>query len=291
MEIYGKIIATNPKERILKLLCSDRICFFHLTRRQFKDYGNYFYHNPYVFIVTDEHKQLFGKQMCYEVHFFRKIVKGTRTQKTTLFNIEVIRQGLKQLMGNTKNKLFLDLEFSLPSYYQTMVHIPEILQYGIVVENSNNEIIFQDGSLVRPLRRFAINNRTLKFLSKTNEEFDDAKSYIEFYQLLEKCIIDYDPKVIAWGKNDILTMEQSFRLNRLKPLDIRSRYMNLMQVIKNYYNTSTDLGLFATYQEMSNNAVELQQHDAMEDAMMARDIYHLFTKIINKEVKDKKRAS
>ncbi|MGD9886733.1 MAG: exonuclease domain-containing protein [Bacilli bacterium] len=288
MELYGKVITTNAKDRIIKLQCSDRICFFHMTRRQLKDYGTYFYRNPYVFIVADATKKKYGNQLCYEVGYFRKIIKGTRTHKETYFNIDVIRQGLKQLIGNTKNKLFLDLEFSLPSYYQTMMHIPEILQYGVVVEDENNNIVFQEGSLVKPLRKFAINNRTLKFLSKTNEQFEEAKSYIEFYQLLEKLIKDYDPKVIAWGKNDILTMEQSFRLNHLKPLEVRSRYINLMQVIKNYYNTNTDLGLFSTYQEMSKEVVEQQQHDAMEDALMARNIYHLFTKIIDKEVKTKR---
>lgn len=288
MELYGKVITTNAKDRIIKLQCSDRICFFHMTRRQFKDYGTYFYRNPYVFIVVDEEKKKYGNQLCYEVNYFRKIIKGTRTQKETYFNIDVIRQGLKQLIGNTKNKLFLDLEFSLPSYYQTMMHIPEILQYGVVVEDENNNIVFQEGSLVKPLRKFAINNRTLKFLSKTNEQFEEAKSYIEFYQMLEKLIKDYDPKVIAWGKNDILTMEQSFRLNHLKPLEVRSRYINLMQVIKNYYNTNTDLGLFSTYQEMSKEVLEQQQHDAMEDALMARNIYHLFTQIIDKEVKTKR---
>ncbi|MGD9605400.1 MAG: hypothetical protein AB7V00_04530 [Bacilli bacterium] len=286
MDIYGKVIATNPKDRIIKLLCTNKMCYLHLTRRQFKDYGVYFYQSPYVFITVGEQRKLYGNQLCYDVSYFRKIVKGTRTQKETYYNIEVIRQGLKQLLGKTKNKLFLDLEFSLPSYYQTMMHIPEILQYGIVIENEKNQIVFQDGSLVKPLRKFAINNRTLKFLSKTNEQFDGAKSYIEFYQLLEKCINDYNPKVIAWGKNDILTMEQSFRLNHLKPLEVRSRYINLMQVIKNYYNTSTDLGLFSTYQDMSKQVLDEQQHDAMEDALLAREIYHLFSQKIAIEAKN-----
>ncbi|HNZ50021.1 MAG TPA: hypothetical protein PK087_00300 [Bacilli bacterium] len=286
MEIYGKVIATNPKDRIIKLQCPKRICFFYMTRRQFKDYGTYFYQHPYVFIDVEKEKKRYGTQLCYEVNYFRKIVKGTRTKKTTYYNIDNIRKDLKKLINNTKMKLFLDLEFSLPSYYQTMVHIPEILQYGMIVEDENKQVVFQEGSLVKPLRRFAINNRTLKFLSKTNEQFEDAKSYVEFYQLLEQCLETYNPKVIAWGKNDILTMEQSFRLNHLKPLAIRSRYINLMQVIKNYYNTNTDLGLFSTYQDMSGIVVEQQQHDAMEDAIMMRKIYHLFTKIVEKEVKN-----
>jgi len=286
MKIYGKVIAMDPKERVIKILCQDRIDFLHMTRRQFKDYGLYFSKSPYVFVNVGEQKKQFGEYYCYETEYFRKIIEGTHRQKKTYFNIDVIRRGLKKLINGTKNKLFLDLEFSLPSYYQTMVHIPEILQYGIVVEDENKKVIFQEGSLVKPLRKFAINNRTLKFLSKPYDEFENAPSYIEFYQLLERLIAMYDPKVIAWGKNDILTMEQSFRLNRLKPLAVRKRYVNLMQLIKNYYNSNTDLGLFSTYEEMSGNVQEPQQHDALEDAMMARDIYSLFENILDKEVKD-----
>ena len=80
--------------------------------------------------------------------------------------------------------------------------------------------------------------------------------HIEFYQLLESIIDKYDVKIIAWGRNDILTMEKSFELNRLKPLDIRNRYINLMQVVKNYYNFKADLGLFNTYEEMSGIPTE-----------------------------------
>ena len=59
-------------------------------------------------------------------------------------------------------------------------------------------------------------------------------------------------------------MEKSFELNRLKPLDIRNRYINLMQVVKNYYNFKADLGLFNTYEEMSGIPTESQSHDALK---------------------------
>jgi inhibitor of KinA sporulation pathway (predicted exonuclease) len=164
-----------------------------------------------------------------------------------------------------------------------MVHIPEIVQYGMVLEDENGDIIFEDGSLVKPLKKYSLNLRTMKFLSKSREDFDAACSYIEFYQLLERCIKENDVKIIAWGRNDILTMEQSFKLNHLKPLDIRNRYINIMQVIKNYYNYKTDLGLFNTYQMFTGEAQEKQHHDALEDALMTREIYRIFKQTVIKE--------
>lgn len=284
MKIYGKIITTNPKERIIKILGQDKIYYLYMSRRLFKDFGPYFIHKPYIFANVNPSKKHYGEFYCHEIDTFIKIVQSAKKEKKVYYNIATIRKGVRRLIDNTKMKLFLDLEFSLPSYFQTMQHIPEIVQYGIVVEDENGQIVFEDGSLVKPNRKFAINLRTLKFLSKTREDFESACSYIEFYQLLERCIEEFDAKIIAWGKNDILAMEQSFKLNRLKPLDIRNRYINLMQVIKNYYNSKTDLGLFNTYQEMSGIRQEAQLHDALEDALMAREIYRMFKVIVQKEV-------
>ena len=54
-----------------------------------------------------------------------------------------------------------------------------------------------------------------------------------------------------------------------------------MQVIKNYYNYHDEMGLFQTYQDMSNQSLEEQQHDAFEDAMILREVFNLFKEKIN----------
>ena len=177
--------------------------------------------------------------------------------------------------------MFLDLEFTLPS--SNSYHTLEIVQYGLVVEDKDGNVILEDSSLIKPLRRSALNNRTLKFLSLEYKDFNNACSYIEFYQLLESCIKNYDVKIICWGRNDILALEQSFKLYHLRPLDIRNRYMNLMQIIKNYYNHKQELGLFNTYQELTNTEETTQTHNAFEDAMITREIFHIFKRRINED--------
>lgn len=284
MKIFGKILTTLPRERIIKILTGKKIYYLYMSRKVFKDFGPYFFNKPYVFVNISEERKRYGDYYCYEIVSFNKIVQSGKREKKVFYNIDTIRKGVRRLLDKTKNKIFLDLEFSLPSYYQTMVHIPEIVQYGIIVEDEYSNIVFTDGSLVKPNKKYSLNLRTLKFLNKTREDFADACSYIEFYQLLERLIDEYNAKIIAWGRNDILTMEQSFKLNRLKPLDIRNRYINLMQVVKNYYNLKTDLGLFSTYEEMSGNTHELQMHDAFEDAMITREIYRMFQNIVKEEV-------
>ncbi|MFY9421822.1 MAG: hypothetical protein WBK54_07255 [Bacilli bacterium] len=283
MNLYGKVLETFPKQRVVKVDGVKRIFYLYMSRKLFRDFGPYFVNNPYIFVTADKRKKKCGDFYCHEIRHFNKIVLSSLREKKVYYNIGTIRKSIKSLLSKIKKKLFLDLEYSLPSYRNTMVHIPEIVQYGMVLEDENGNLVFEDGSLVKPKRKYSLNSRTLKFLSKTREDFQHACSYTEFYKLLKKFLEEEDVKIIAWGRNDILTIEQSFELNGLRPLDIRSRYINLMQIIKNYYNLKTDLGLFGTYQKMSGNDFEAQRHDALEDALVAREIFRIFKAIVFSE--------
>jgi len=276
MKVYGKIVKTLPKKRIIKVQGKNRIHYLYMSRKLFKDFGPYFFYKPYVFINANDEKKQYGNYFCHEINFFNKIVHSAKKEKKVYYNLSTIRKGVRNLLLNTKNKMFLDLEYSLPSYYQTMTHIAEIIQYGIVVEDETGNIIFEDSALVKPRKRYSLNRRTLKFIGKKKEDFAHACSYVEFYKIIKWCIDKYDAKIIAWGRNDILALETSFTLNHIDALEIRNRYINLMQVIKNYYNYKIDLGLFNTYRELSGVSTEPQRHDALEDALIVREIYRIF---------------
>ena len=172
----------------------------------------------------------------------------------------------------------------LPSYIsQMMAERKENAKTNYVIENKKGEIVFEASSLVKPSKPYNINSRTLKFLSLKRVDFDNACTYKEFYELLKECMRKYKPKVYAWGRSDIMTIEQSFTINKVKPLDIRKHHINLMQVMKNYYNLKDEMGLFQTYEEMSMMPMEPQQHDAFEDAMLTREIFRMFKEKINYE--------
>lgn len=287
--IYGKVIKVIPHNRIIKVLTSEKLVNLYMSRKLFKDFGPYFAYNPYVFVRVTEEKRYTNGVNALEIASFDKIVKPTKSKgkKDVYYDVQMIKRGVKDLLDHQNNKMFLDLEFTLPSYYQTTRHISEIVQYGIVIEDSSGNVVFEKGELVRPKKPYGLNQRTLKFLSKKYSDFNNAISYQDFYNLLVELINKYDPKVIAWGKSDMLTMEKSFEFNRLPSLDIRNRYLDLMQVIKNYYNYKNDLGLFSTYQTMLGEELDEQAHDALEDAMVAREIYNLFKCNIDKELLDK----
>jgi sporulation inhibitor KapD len=279
MKIYGKVYKVLRKERIISVIIDNRLRYFHMTNKNMKDFKSYLYKKPYVFLDVSDEKTKINNLIVYEISYFIKIIVPRLKRSNIYYDLGMIRRGVKSLINRPEAKLFLDLEFCLPS--SNNVHIPEIIQYGIILEDKNGNIILEDSSLVKPSRRSSLNSRTLKFLSLEYKDFNKACLYIEFYQLLESCIKDYDVKIIAWGKNDILALEQSFKINHLKPLDVRNRYMNLMQIMKNYYNYKQEMGLFNTYQELTKTEESIQSHNAFEDAMIAREIYHIFKENIN----------
>lgn len=284
MKVYGKIINTIPEERIVKIEYNGRLIYLYMSRKLFKDFGPYFYNKPYIFVEASEKSRRLGDILVYDVESFVKVVEPNLRERKVFYDISTIKKGVKSLLEKIEYKMFLDLEFSLPAYYQSMPHVAEIVQYGIVVEDKDGNIVFEDSSLVSPKKVYSLNNRTLKFLSRKREEFDDAISYNEFYEILKGVINKYDPKIVAWGRSDMLALEQSFKLNNVKALPIRKKYINIMQVIKNYYNLKDEMGLFQTYQEMSGISLEPQQHDALEDAVLTREIYRMFKVKVNDDL-------
>ena len=287
MNVHGRIVETIAKERVVKLLSSDSIIYLYFQRKDFKEFGPYFFDKPYVFVEVSDKRKNIGGVMTREVIRFQRIVQPSyytfKTKRKIYYDIEAIKKGVKALINKPHNKLFIDLEFTMPAYYQTMPHIQEIIQYGIVVEDKSGNIVFEDSSLVRPKKVYNLNGRTLKFLSRKRGDFDIACSYKEFYDVLKMCIKKYNPKIYAWGRSDVLAIEQSFSINKMPPIDVKSRHINLMHVIKNYYNLKDEMGLFQTYEEMAEMNLAPQQHDALEDAMITREIFRMFKDKINQE--------
>ena len=287
MNVHGRVVETLPKERVVKLLSSDSIIYLYLQRKDFKEYGPYFFDKPYLFVEVSDDRKKINNMMTREVIKFHRIVQPSyysfKTQRKVYYDWQTIKKGVKALINKPHNKLFIDLEFTMPSYYQTMPHVQEIIQYGIVVEDKKGNIVFEDSSLVRPKKPYNLNGRTLKFLSRKRGEFDSACSYKEFYDILNMCIKTYNPKIYAWGRSDVLAIEQSFIINKMPQIDVKSRHINLMHVIKNYYNLKDEMGLFQTYEEMAEKNLSPQQHDALEDAMITREIFRMFKDKINQE--------
>ena len=281
MRVYGRIQKIDVKNRIVGILAEDKMVYVHMTNRVLKEFKPYLTKRPFVFLEASEEKIVIDNISCLNLDYFIKVMIPSGKYTKVYYDINDIKNNIKSLVNSLNYKMFLDLEFSWPIPYS---HMPaEILQYGYVIIDKDDKIIEEGSSLVRPLRNTSLNKGTLEFLHHEYSDFDKACPYIEFYQMLERIIKEYDPKIIAWGRNDVLALEQSFRINHLHPLDVRNRYINLMQVMKNYYSYKKEMGLFSTFQELTGGEEQEQAHDAYEDAMIAKKIFVIFKDNINKE--------
>ena len=262
MEIRGRVIDTIPSLRIIKVETRDRMHYVYLSRKMFRDFGPYFYETPYASMEVDK-KEIHGQYSCYHLKSFTN--------------------SIKDIINRKENMLFLDLEYSLPSSRGYRKKFIEIIQYGLVLYDKDGKKILEDQSLVKPNKKSSLNKQTLNFVNREFKEFKDGVDYIVFYQTFEQLLEKYNPRIVVWGNNDVPTLEKSFRINHLRPLNIRKRSLNLMQLIKNYYGMKNDLGLFETYELATKTKLEPQTHDAFEDAVILKGVYDLFKKDINKK--------
>lgn len=284
MILKGTPIKYDEDTRLFTLKTSDKEYLIHLTIKEFKDLHPYIESNKIEMIIDCSEPSLknFKGDEQKEVCIFNHFEKITSLDgKTVYYDIRDIRHQVRDFLNGLHYKMFLDLEFSWPVPY---THMPtEILQYGYIITDENDKIVEKKSGLIKPTRASSLNKRTLKFLGKKKEDFENGEPYISFYQDLERIVKNYDIKIIAWGRNDYLQIEKSFKLNHLARIDVRSKFINIMQVIKNYYCLKTEIGLFKTYERLTNQEYHEQTHDALEDAMLAKEIFEIFRNKINEE--------
>ena len=120
MKVYGKIINTIPEERIVKIEYNGRLINLYMSRKLFKDFGPYFYNKPYIFVEASEKSRRLGDILVYDVESFVKVVEPNLRERKVFYDISTIKKGVKSLLEKIEYKMFLDLEFSLPAYYQSL---------------------------------------------------------------------------------------------------------------------------------------------------------------------------
>lgn len=288
MKLNGKVIDILPKERVAKLRTLTQVYYLYFQRKDFKEFGPYFFEHPYIFVEVEESKKRILNFYAYPVSMFIRVVQPqhyTFTKRSKVFfDIHDNKREIKKLINKNQYRLFIDLEFTMPPIYQTMKTMTEIIQYGLILTDGKNKEVLRKSSLVKPSRPYNLNKNTLRFLSLNREDFNDAIDYIEFYNLLKELMTKYNPKIYVWGNNDIIVLEQSFIYNKIKPIDVRSNHINLMALIRNYYNMKAEKGLFQTYEELTNTKLGVQKHDALEDAYFTREIFNIFKNRVNEDI-------
>jgi sporulation inhibitor KapD len=182
--------------------------------------------------------------------------------------------------------MFIDLEFTMPPYnYQhnnaTELFYSEIIEYGIYIEDSLGNGIDSAKGFIRPKCELGINERTCEFVHVSKEKLKNAPYYSNFYDTLNDFIMCYQPTIYIWGKNDYLMIDKSYKLYNVKPITERKNFINLMQIMKNYFNLKDDIGLYNAFDLLgSPTPMATQDHDAYHDTLATVELFHLFLKEI-----------
>lgn len=287
----GKIRKIHHDERVFEILIKDKVEFFYLSRSQMKKFSMYLQVGLFVYLTCKEEAQVHGKFKAYEVINFTKMIYIKGHRRTVYFDIDTIKMGVASVLNRNANRMFLDMEFTMPSYdfNNEKPFVAEIIQYGILIENSDGQVLLSDASLVKPKDASGLNARTFSFLNIEKEDFKKAITIKTFYKRLKKYMEEYNPVIYVWGKNDIINLDAFYNMHNVEPVTSRKNFVNLMQLMKNYLGQKSDIGLFNALTFLDPTFNDIQDHDALEDASVTSMIYHLFKKRVNDEIENLKK--
>lgn len=281
--IHGVIRAISLSKRIFTVLVGRKIMYFYLTRSQQKKFSDYLQLGLFVSFNCSQNAKVQHRHKVYEVYNFIKLFKRAGRKTTVLFDISTVKKGVNKLINKEQYRLFLDLEFTMPPYdYQHgSGFVAEIIQYGAYLEDPDGRVVLTRNANVKPTSQYGLNTRTFTFLNMEMKDFKNAESPYEFYRKMNDIMMMYQPVVYVWGKNDILMLNKFYEKYKLKPLVERQKIINLMQVIKNYYNIKVDIGLFNAYHLFGRAPMEEQDHNSLHDAVATAEVFKLFQKEIS----------
>jgi len=278
--ITGPIKNIYPKKRIISLLVQDKVVYFYLQRNLMKKFSRYLIKGRFISFEAFEEVKVMHKLKTYQVDHFIKIIMQRHRKQVVYYDLSVVKNEIKDLLERKKYRMYLDLELAMHPYYKTNNFVQEIIQSGLVLEDADGNILEKHFDFVKPVKFPKITSRTAKFLNVTQKEIDSGIIPIEYHTKLKRIIDNYDPMIIVWGKNDIIALKEFAKINNLQLITPREKFINLLQIHKNYFNLKNDIGLFNCYK---NYGFELakQNHNALEDAEITRLIYHEFVKVCN----------
>ncbi len=281
--VCGTIRGFSEENRIFEIRDKNRVKFYYLSRSQYKRFKPYLNEGLVVHFTCKETRTNQSGFLVYEVVHFIKMLRHLPRKTIVYYDISTIKQGVKKIFSRDGYRLFLDLEFSMPphGYVHGNGFVSEIIEYGLYLEDNEGNLITTEWGMIKPRHEIGINSRTTEFLKISENDLRYAPSPYKFYKKFKTLLTAYQPTIYVWGKNDISMLDSFYKENKFVKLAERKNFINLMQVIKNYYGIKTDIGLFNAYEFFNVKQPKEQDHNALNDAVATADIFKLFQKELN----------
>ncbi len=283
MRIRGPIHMIELDNRIVGIRVNKIITFFYFHNSQMTLFKRYLYQNNWIDIEYEETYTKKGSYLAHPVSYIYKIEVLNKLNQIVYYNKTSINKESYKFLNGLENKLFLDLEMTMPSYsFKGKGFRTEIIQAGLLLVNKDGDVVLKYDKYIKAKLSPVISKRALDFLKITADDYNNkAVEYSEFYDDFKKIIEEYNPAIIVYGKNDILVLNDSYNINEKESLKDKCRFINLCQLIKSYYELKNDPGLFRLYNTYYE-AIDEQVHDALSDSMATYKVFEAF----KKDVKD-----
>lgn len=283
MKISGRIHTIDIKNKLVGILISKKIQFYYFQNSQMNLFKRYLYVGNWVEIEYDEnHKIIKGKKEAFVVSFVYKISSIDKYNKIIYYDKKMLNSSLSSFLKSLGNVMVLDLEMTMPSYnFKGKGFKAEIIQAGYLIINGEGEEITRYSKYVKPKLQTKLSKRVEDFLNLDSFEFEaNAISYDEFYDEFSEALDIYKPVILVYGKNDIIVLNDSYAINDKPSLSNKTRFINLCQLIKNYYDLRNDPGLFKLYKIYYGNQ-DIQIHDAFNDSEVTALVFKAFKDEVN----------
>lgn len=284
MEIKGAIYSVDIKSKTIAIIKNHKLKFFYFQNNLMKRFKKYLYKGNFIKLVAEDTIEDRTNSNSHLVIYVSEIFIPTKYGVKYLYDKKILNKSLIDFFDTLDYKLFLDIEMTMPGFNPNPDFVPEIIQAGFFIVDKAGNIVEKYNYHVRPTKFHRINRRTRNFLHIDGAVVKNAISYYKFYNKFKQILLKYHPAILTFGKNDRLFLERSYVVNSLPSLRYMSRFINLSQLIKNYYELKVDPGLFSLYEEYTGIR-NLQTHDALEDALVTFDVYNFFIADMKKNSK------
>lgn len=280
MRMFGAIHKVHLGQRMIALKTYQRVTYFYFQSGQFNQFKRYLFSGVYIDLEYNEDKIFIKKGIsAYPIDYVNQIFQKTAHRNVVFYDQTMLHNSLSQFLASLGNKMFLDLEMTMPPYgFTGKEFVAEMIQAGYLLVDANGEEISRYSNYIRPALHPNLSKRTLKFLNIEEEAFrSKAIPYRDFYEDFKEILELYHPTIIIYGKNDSLILKQSFYLNNVPSLMQEIRFVNLCKLVKDYYNLKNDPGLFKLFQIYYENE-DIQIHDAFNDCYVTKEVFLAFQK-------------
>lgn len=280
----SKTIYSIENECFITILYNQQKQYFYLQRNLIKKFMKYLQPGRIVSFSCSDEPEIHKGIKAYRIDYFLKIAVHTKRKTYTYYDIDIIREGIRDLVDQMDYILFLDLEMNMQDYYSIPNFKQEIIECGYYLTNRSGEVLEVDHLYIKPTLFKKITKRTIKFLGYHQQKLDSAMEYKEFYDRLQYLHETYHPHLIVWGKSDVITIRNSFIYNNKKPISLH--FVDLLQLHHNYFNYKESPGLFKMWEAYYGKELPKQAHDALEDAQMTMEVFFGFKKYMMEDKND-----